>query len=97
MLILKGFIYPSLHAIWAKWAPRNDKSKLATFAFSGRLTWKEEKKTSFYWEIFLGSYFGTFIAMMFGGLIAAHWSWEWIFYLSGKFYKIEKMIEENIL
>jgi hypothetical protein len=34
---------------------------------------------------------------MFGGLIAAHWSWEWIFYLSGKFYKIEKMIEENIL
>ena len=21
--------------------------------------------------------------MMFGGLIAAYWSWEWIFYLSG--------------
>ena len=21
--------------------------------------------------------------MMFGGIIAAHWSWEWIFYLSG--------------
>jgi hypothetical protein len=29
--------------------------------------------------------------MMFGGLIAAHWSWEWIFYLSGKFDQIENM------
>ncbi|CAF1558772.1 unnamed protein product [Rotaria sp. Silwood1] len=59
-----GFIYPSLHSIWSKWAPKNDKSKLATFAFAG-------------------SYTGIFITMMFGGLIAVHWSWEWIFYLSG--------------
>ncbi len=58
---------------------------------------KRKKKQVFIERFFLGSYFGTFIAMMFGGLIAAHWSWEWIFYLSGKFYKIEKMIEENIL
>lgn len=34
---LKGFVYPSLHAMWAKWAPKDDKSKLATFAFAGRL------------------------------------------------------------
>jgi MFS family permease len=34
----QGFIYPSLHAIWSKWAPKNDKSKLATFAFSGKST-----------------------------------------------------------
>jgi MFS family permease len=33
---------------------------------------------------FKGSYIGTLITMMFGGLIAAYWSWEWIFYLSGK-------------
>ncbi|CAF2744252.1 unnamed protein product [Rotaria sp. Silwood2] len=59
-----GFIYPSLHSIWSKWAPKSDKSKLATFAFSG-------------------SYIGTFMSMMFGGLIAVYWSWEWIFYLSG--------------
>ncbi|CAF1172595.1 unnamed protein product [Adineta steineri] len=59
-----GFIYPSLHALWSKWAPKDDKSKLATFAFSG-------------------SYFGTLITMFFGGIIAAHWTWQWIFYLSG--------------
>jgi MFS family permease len=59
-----------LHTIWSKWAPKDDKSKLATFAFSG-------------------SYMGVFAAMMFGGLIAAYWSWEWIFYLSGKYDRIE--------
>ncbi|CAF0886174.1 unnamed protein product [Rotaria sordida] len=59
-----GFIYPSLHCMWSKWAPKSDKSKLATFAFSG-------------------GYVGTFTAMMLGGLIAVHWSWEWVFYLSG--------------
>ncbi|CAF4347837.1 unnamed protein product, partial [Rotaria sordida] len=32
---------------------------------------------------FLGGYVGTFTAMMLGGLIAVHWSWEWVFYLSG--------------
>ncbi|CAF1098214.1 unnamed protein product [Adineta ricciae] len=59
-----GFIYPSLHFIWSKWAPKDDKSKLATIAFSG-------------------SYFGTFVTIFLGGFIAVHWSWQWIFYLSG--------------
>jgi MFS family permease len=39
---------------------------------------------NFYIYLFLGSYIGTLVAMLFGGLIAAYWSWEWIFYLSGK-------------
>ncbi|CAF4743645.1 unnamed protein product, partial [Rotaria magnacalcarata] len=28
-------VYPALHDIWSKWAPKSDKSTLATFAFSG--------------------------------------------------------------
>ncbi|CAF4632419.1 unnamed protein product [Rotaria magnacalcarata] len=31
------------------------------------------------------AYLGTFIILMFGGVIAADWSWEWAFYLSGLF------------
>ncbi|CAF2058751.1 unnamed protein product [Rotaria magnacalcarata] len=54
----KSCVYPSLHSIWSKWAPKQDKSKLATFAFSG-------------------AYIGTFVTMLFGGFIAADWSWEW--------------------
>ncbi|CAM4955054.1 unnamed protein product [Rotaria socialis] len=59
-------VYPALHDIWSKWAPKSDKSTLATFAFSG-------------------AYVGTFITLMFGGVIAADWAWEWLFYLSGLF------------
>ena len=77
----QGFIYPSLHAIWSKWAPKHDKSKLATFAFSGKFMRRGEVQPLTF--VHLGSYIGTLVAMMFGGLIAVHWSWEWIFYLSG--------------
>ncbi|CAF3774423.1 unnamed protein product [Rotaria magnacalcarata] len=56
--ISSSCVYPSLHSIWSKWAPKQDKSKLATFAFSG-------------------AYIGTFVTMLFGGFIAADWSWEW--------------------
>ncbi|CAF4317729.1 unnamed protein product [Rotaria socialis] len=66
--ILEGLcsscVYPSLYAVWSKWAPKNNKSALVTVSFSG-------------------AYFGTFIIMLLGGVIAADWSWEWIFYLSG--------------
>ncbi|CAF1626087.1 unnamed protein product [Rotaria magnacalcarata] len=66
--ILEGLcsscVYPSLYAVWSKWEPKNNKSALVTFSFSG-------------------AYFGTFIIMLLGGVIAADWSWEWIFYLSG--------------
>ncbi|WAR04254.1 VGLU2-like protein [Mya arenaria] len=30
-----GVTYPSIHAIWSKWAPPQEKTKLATLAFSG--------------------------------------------------------------
>ncbi|XP_013392278.1 vesicular glutamate transporter 3 [Lingula anatina] len=33
--IFEGVTYPSIHAIWAKWAPPLERSKLATIAFSG--------------------------------------------------------------
>ncbi|CAF3335679.1 unnamed protein product [Rotaria socialis] len=62
--ISSSCIYPSLHSIWSKWAPKQDKSKLATLTFSG-------------------AYTGTFVTMLFGGVIAVDWSWEWVFYLSG--------------
>ena len=32
----------------------------------------------------LGVYVGTTLSMSCGSLIAAHWSWKWIFYLSGR-------------
>ncbi|CAF4357525.1 unnamed protein product, partial [Rotaria magnacalcarata] len=66
--ILEGLcsscVYPSLYAVWSKWAPKNNKSALVTVSFSG-------------------AYFGTFIIMLLGGVIAADWSLKWIFYLSG--------------
>ncbi|CAM4784277.1 unnamed protein product [Rotaria magnacalcarata] len=34
-------------------------------------------------QIRVGAYFGTFIIMLLGGVIAADWSLKWIFYLSG--------------
>ncbi|KAJ8670289.1 hypothetical protein QAD02_001548 [Eretmocerus hayati] len=33
--ICEGVTYPSIHAMWANWAPPLERSKLATFAFSG--------------------------------------------------------------
>ncbi|XP_025103370.1 sialin-like isoform X2 [Pomacea canaliculata] len=33
--LFEGVTYPSIHAIWAKWAPPQEKTKLATFAFAG--------------------------------------------------------------
>ncbi|XP_015604932.1 sialin isoform X2 [Cephus cinctus] len=33
--ICEGVTYPSVHAIWANWAPPLERSKLATIAFSG--------------------------------------------------------------
>ncbi|KAK6173305.1 hypothetical protein SNE40_016781 [Patella caerulea] len=31
----EGVTYPAIHAIWSKWAPPQEKTKLALFAFSG--------------------------------------------------------------
>ncbi|XP_048775942.2 sialin-like [Ostrea edulis] len=33
--LCEGVTYPSIHAIWAKWAPPLEKTRLAAFAFSG--------------------------------------------------------------
>ncbi|KAJ4449608.1 hypothetical protein ANN_01011 [Periplaneta americana] len=35
ILFLQGFTYPCIHAVWARWAPPLERSKLATLAFSG--------------------------------------------------------------
>lgn len=32
---LQGMTYPSIHAIWARWAPPLERSRLAAVAFSG--------------------------------------------------------------
>lgn len=31
----QGFIFPSMHCLWSKWSPPNERSRLATFALSG--------------------------------------------------------------
>ncbi|XP_067676139.1 sialin-like [Haliotis asinina] len=33
--LFEGVTYPAIHAMWSKWAPPQEKTKLATFAFSG--------------------------------------------------------------
>jgi len=35
LLSFQGITYPSIHAIWAKWAPPLERSRLAAVAFSG--------------------------------------------------------------
>lgn len=73
---------PSSHSLLSKWASKNDKSKLVTFSMSGIYS---TRHYSFNKLVLLGDFFGIFVGTALGGLIAAHWSWEWIFYLSGKF------------
>ena len=31
----QGVTYPAIHAIWSKWAPHQERTKLVTFGFSG--------------------------------------------------------------
>lgn len=33
--ITQGVTYPAIHAVWSKWAPPLERTKLATFAFAG--------------------------------------------------------------
>lgn len=33
--IFQGVTYPAMHVVWSHWAPILEKTKLATFAFSG--------------------------------------------------------------
>ncbi|CAD6189434.1 unnamed protein product [Caenorhabditis auriculariae] len=33
--VLEGVTYPAMHVVWSHWAPAMEKTKLATFAFSG--------------------------------------------------------------
>ncbi len=35
MFLDQGITYPSIHAIWARWAPPLERSRLAAVAFSG--------------------------------------------------------------
>ena len=35
LFFLQGVTYPAMHAVWAKWAPPLERTKLATFAISG--------------------------------------------------------------
>uniref|UniRef100_A0A224XPJ3 Sialin n=1 Tax=Panstrongylus lignarius TaxID=156445 RepID=A0A224XPJ3_9HEMI len=33
--VFEGVTYPSMHAVWSTWAPMSERSRMATFAFSG--------------------------------------------------------------
>ncbi|UJR08726.1 hypothetical protein I4U23_012983 [Adineta vaga] len=72
-----GFIYPSLHFIWSKWAPKDDKSKLATIAFSGS-----------YFGTFATMFLGGFVAahwawqwiFYLSGFSALIWTFCWFYF-----------------
>lgn len=34
-LIVQGVTYPCIHAVWARWSPPLERSRIATLAFSG--------------------------------------------------------------
>jgi len=64
--VFEGVTFPAMHALWSRWAPPLERSKLVTAAYSG-------------------SYFGTVISMGVCGLLAQHFGWASIFYVSGTF------------
>lgn len=33
--VLKGVTFPAMHALWSRWAPPLERSKLVTIAYSG--------------------------------------------------------------
>ncbi len=33
--VCEGVTYPSIHAIWSRWAPPLEQSRITAFAFSG--------------------------------------------------------------
>ena len=90
--LCEGVSYPSIHAIWSRWAPPLEQSRITAFAFSGDYflnytsLFPAEPKFVIYCSLiaFPGMYMGTVIAMPLAGILAQYVSWEAIFYVFGK-------------
>ena len=95
----EGVSYPSIHAIWSRWAPPLEQSRITAFAFSGNFYYSLQS-TTFFSLLFIlfsncitGMYMGTVIAMPLAGILAQYVSWEAIFYVFGKPQNIESWLE----
>ncbi|XKL65604.1 hypothetical protein PGB90_009024 [Kerria lacca] len=70
----EGFTYPCIHAVWANWAPPQERTRLASFAFSG----------SFFGTVvafpvcgFLADKFGWSSTFYVPGIVAIIWCITW--------------------
>ena len=50
--VLQGVTFPAMHAMWAQWAPVFERSKLASFAYSGRTLWGRGQLLGYVFEKF---------------------------------------------
>ncbi|CEF70896.1 Major facilitator superfamily and Major facilitator superfamily domain, general substrate transporter and Major facilitator superfamily domain-containing protein [Strongyloides ratti] len=73
--LFEGVTYPAMVAIWAKWAPYTEKSRLASFAFSGSYF---GTVISLSLSAYIGEIFGWQMIFYFFGIISIIWSYFWI-------------------
>uniref|UniRef100_A0A0K0FHM5 Sialin n=1 Tax=Strongyloides venezuelensis TaxID=75913 RepID=A0A0K0FHM5_STRVS len=72
--LFEGVTYPAMVAIWSKWAPYTEKSRLASFAFSGSYF---GTVISLSLSAYIGESFGWEMIFYFFGLIALIWAFFW--------------------
>ncbi|KAK0396402.1 hypothetical protein QR680_001706 [Steinernema hermaphroditum] len=72
--LLEGVTYPAMHVMWSNWAPALERTRLATFAFSG----------SYFGTVLamplsaiIGDHFGWSFVFYFFGVIALLWCVVW--------------------
>uniref|UniRef100_A0A0K0E6E7 Sialin n=1 Tax=Strongyloides stercoralis TaxID=6248 RepID=A0A0K0E6E7_STRER len=73
--LFEGVTYPAMVALWAKWAPYTEKSRLASFAFSGSYF---GTVISLSLSAYIGEIFNWQMIFYFFGIISLIWSYFWI-------------------
>ncbi|PAV56648.1 hypothetical protein WR25_08075 isoform A [Diploscapter pachys] len=71
----EGVTYPAMHAMWSHWAPALEKTKLATFAFSGSYF---GTVISMPLSAVIGQHLGWPSIFYFFGLLALLWCFIWL-------------------
>ncbi|CAJ0564975.1 unnamed protein product, partial [Mesorhabditis spiculigera] len=72
--LLEGVTYPAMHVVWSNWAPLLEKTKLATFAFSGSYFGTVAAMPI---SASLGQHFGWPMIFYFFGLAGLAWCYVW--------------------
>ncbi|CAJ0947075.1 unnamed protein product, partial [Mesorhabditis belari] len=72
--LLEGVTYPAMHVVWSHWAPILEKTKLATFAFSGSYF---GTVVAMPLSAFFGQHFGWPMIFYFFGLAGLLWCYIW--------------------